>query len=94
MGNRLCPHSVRIAHHGGDWSLRGGSFPLIARGTASKAVKNLTLLRWQKPRKVTERQSLRVTFVVLFVLVIYFFAIVLFVFFVVWLFSNEDIGGK
>src|ERR1700687_4790477 len=28
MGNRLCPHSVWIAHHGGDWSLLGGSFPL------------------------------------------------------------------
>jgi lactoylglutathione lyase len=28
MGNRLCPHGVRIAHHGGDWSLRRHSFPL------------------------------------------------------------------
>jgi len=37
--------------------------------------------------------SLRVAVVVLSVVVIALFAVVLFVFFFVWLFSNEDIGS-
>jgi hypothetical protein len=37
--------------------------------------------------------SLRVAFVVFFFVVVFFFTAVLFVFFFVWLFSNEDIDG-
>jgi hypothetical protein len=47
-----------------------------------------------KPRKVTDAAcSFRVTFVVLLVLIIFCCAVVLIVFLVVWLFSNEYIGG-
>lgn len=28
MGNDLCPHGLRVAHRGGDWSLRRRPFPL------------------------------------------------------------------
>ena len=31
MGNRLCPHGVWIAHHGGDWNLRRGLLSEITR---------------------------------------------------------------
>jgi hypothetical protein len=41
MGYHLCPDRVSIAHHGGDWNLRGRSFPLDCQRDFEQSRQNL-----------------------------------------------------
>jgi len=41
MGYHLCPNRVSIAHHGGDWNLRGRSFPLDCQRDFEQSRQNL-----------------------------------------------------
>jgi|SRR5262245_12286468 len=47
MGDRLCPHGVWIAHHGGDWSLLGHSFSMDCQRDFEQSRPNLNAPFWE-----------------------------------------------